>query len=208
MGFSADQSMTLISKAQMDSLEGRRADINLEKMALMREQESLALEYNDAMSNTCFVSKNEDTGEYEAIAPQVTSSGKINGFANSNGALDGYTAKTSLDSQSVKDLAKNKGTLKFAQAVKNGQIDLYNPKGKQVDIAGVAGVSETYYTADDAAAQAEYDAAMAKIRTKETKLDMDLEQVETQYQAIKTQYESARQLVNQRAQSDFKFFQG
>ena len=73
---------------------------------------------------------------------------------------------------------------------------------------GVAGISESYYTADDAAAQSKYDAAMAKIRTKETKLDMDLEQVETQYQAIKTQYESARQLVNQRAQSDFKFFQG
>lgn len=209
MGFSADQSMTLISKAQMDSLEGRRADINLEKMALMREQETLALSYNDAMSNTCYVSKNEDTGEYEMIEPTITSSGsKITGVEGSNGALDGYTFKDSLSNESVKNLAKNNGGLKFAQAIKNGQIDLYDPNGKQVDIAGVAGVSETYYTADDAAAKAEYDAAMAKIRTKETKLDMDLEQVETQYQAIKTQYESARQLVNQRAQSDFKFFQG
>lgn len=208
MGFSADQSMVLISKAMMDSLEGRRADINNEKMALMREQETLALSYNDAMSNTCFVSKNPETGEYEAVTADKISVGHIGGFEGDNGALDSFTAETDLDAEGTNNLARKDGAKYLAQAVQNGQVKLLDPSGKETSFAEVAGVSESYYTEDDAAAKAEYDAAMAKIRTKETKLDMDLEQVETQYQAMKTQYESARQLVNQRAQGDFKFFQG
>ncbi len=205
MGFSADQSMVLISKAMMDALEGRRADINNEKLALMREQETLALEYNDAMSNTCFVTKNPETGEYEAMAPEVSGNSMT---------FDGLRVDTDALSSEEKRALKNGDRadreLLFNQYYNAGKIDLEDPNNnyKQTSLDGRSGVSESYYTADDAAAKAEYDSAMAQIRTKETKLDMDLEQVETQYQAIKTQYESARQLVNQRAQSDFKFFQG
>ena len=207
MGFSADQSMTLISKAMMDALEGRRADINLEKMALMREQETLALEYNDAMSNTCFVEKDEN-GNYQPVGLKVDSSGK---GTSTSGTLNAYDIQvdgaTSAQMNNLNGKNKEASALEFNRMYNNGQIEFSNADG-QKGIEGVAGISESYYTGDDAAAQAKYDAAMAKIRTKETKLDMDLEQVETQYQAIKTQYESARQLVNQRAQSDFKFFQG
>ena len=211
MGFSADQSMVLISKAQMDALEGRRADINLEKMALMREQETLALAYNDAMSNTCFVAKNPD-GEYEAIGPEI-SGGVANGSlwspdGQANGISIDFSGMTSKEkAEAKKRYAEQDGELRFAQDLKNGVIGL-KKNGSSTTLQETNGITESYYTEDDDAAKADYDAAMAKIRTKETKLDMDLEQVETQYQAIKTQYESARQLVNQRAQGDFKFFQG
>lgn len=216
MGFSADQSMVLISKAMMDSLEGRRADINLEKMALMREQETLALSYNDAMSNTCFVAKNQD-GDYEAVGPALNNNGDVttsisspNGTSYSNGLRIDYNGMSQAErNQRYQGVD---GTKNFNEDLKNGVIGIEKKDSagnwQTADMGGVAGISESYYTADDAGAKADYDAAMAKIRTKETKLDMDLEQVETQYQAIKTQYESARQLVNQRAQGDFKFFQG
>ena len=208
MGFSADQSMVLLSKANMDSLEGRRADINNEKMALMREQETLALSYNEAMSNTCFVSKNQQTGEYEAVEFTVNNAGEITKIDGDQGYLGDVTIKHRLTAEQAKAMNNNNGAQVAATYIKNGCMDIYNSKGEQISMAEMEGISESYYTADDAAAKSEYDAAMAKIRSKETKLDMDLEQVETQYQAMKTQYESARQLVNQRAQSDFKFFQG
>ncbi|MBQ3102352.1 hypothetical protein IJC60_05035 [bacterium] len=208
MGFSADQSMVLLSKANMDSLEGRRADINNEKMALMREQETLALSYNEAMSNTCFVSKNQQTGEYEAVEFTVNNAGEITKIDGDQGYLGDVTIKHRLTAEQAKAMNNNNGAQVAATYIKNGCMDIYNSKGEQISMAEMEGISESYYTADDAAAKSEYDAAMAKIRSKETKLDMDLEQVETQYQAMKTQYESARQLVNQRAQGDFKFFQG
>ena len=208
MGFSADQSMVLLSKANMDSLEGRRADINNEKMALMREQETLALSYNEAMSNTCFVSKNQQTGEYEAVEFTVNNAGEITKIDGDQGYLGDVTIKHRLTAEQAKAMNNNNGAQVAATYIKNGCMDIYNSKGEQISMTEMEGISESYYTADDAAAKSEYDAAMAKIRSKETKLDMDLEQVETQYQAMKTQYESARQLVNQRAQGDFKFFQG
>ncbi|MBR1977558.1 hypothetical protein IKA15_04695 [bacterium] len=216
MGFSADQTMVLISKSTMNGLESRRADINNEKLAVMRELETASMKYSEATTNTCFMSKNEQTGEYEDIKPVVNSSyTKIADVTGDQNYLQGYTFNTkdkngnsTLTQDQIKSLAKNNGAASFTNYYKNGQIEVKDKNGKQVSLEQIPGIVEGYYTADDAAAEAEYNALKSKLEAKETKLDMSLEQVETQYQAVKTQYESARQLVNQRAQGDFKFFQG
>ena len=206
MGLSANHSLTLLSKAGMDALEGRRADLNNEKLALMREQQTAALEYNEAMSNTCFAQKNPETGEYEAMTWDEN-----NGtYTESTGALNGKNVQWSLtqEEQAKMDNNNPQSAEIFKRAYDQGRVLVTDADGNQVDLNTLPGLVETYYTADDAEAEAKYQAIKTKIEGKETKLDMDLEQIETEYNAMKTQYESARQLTSQRAQGDFRFFQG
>lgn len=69
-----------------------------------------------------------------------------------------------------------------------------------------ASFAEVYYTADDAAAEAEYNSITKKLETMEKKLDMQMEQIETERTAIKTEKESVEKVVKENVESTFKTF--
>ena len=67
-------------------------------------------------------------------------------------------------------------------------------------------VTTRYYTEDDAAAQAAYDTAMAKVNALDTRLENKLNQVETQKKAIETEMESVDQIIQTNIERTFQYF--
>ena len=71
---------------------------------------------------------------------------------------------------------------------------------------GSSAISEVYYTADDAAAEAEYEAAMKEIQKRDQLLELRLEQVETQEQSVETEIESVKTIIDKNIEDSFKTF--
>lgn len=77
---------------------------------------------------------------------------------------------------------------------------------KFTTIQATGSFTETYYTADDAAAEAKYKSVTQKLETLEKKLDMQMEQIETERSAVKTEKESVEKVVDENVESTFKTF--
>ena len=67
-------------------------------------------------------------------------------------------------------------------------------------------VHSEYYTEDDAAAQAEYQAAMSRVNTLDKKLENKLNQVETQKKAVESEMDSVNQIIKSNIERTFKYF--
>lgn len=67
-------------------------------------------------------------------------------------------------------------------------------------------ISEVYYTADDAAAEAEYESAMTKIQKQDKLLELRLEQVQTQQSSVEKEMESVKQIIDKNIEDSFKTF--
>lgn len=77
---------------------------------------------------------------------------------------------------------------------------------KYTTLQATGSFTEVYYTADDAEAEAEYNAITKKLETLEKKLDMQMEQIETERNAVKTEKESVEQVVKDNVEKTFKTF--
>jgi hypothetical protein len=68
----------------------------------------------------------------------------------------------------------------------------------------------TLRTVDDesgiAKAQAEYDVALAKIKSKDSKFDLELKQIDTEHTAIQTEIDSVKKVINKNIERSFKVF--
>ncbi len=67
-------------------------------------------------------------------------------------------------------------------------------------------VTSRYYTEDDAAAQAAYDTAMAKVNALDTRLENKLNQVETQKKAVEQEMESVDSIIQSNIERTFQYF--
>ncbi len=67
-------------------------------------------------------------------------------------------------------------------------------------------VTSRYYTEDDAAAQAEYNTAMAKVNTLDTRLENKLNQIETQKKAVEQEMESVDSIIQSNIERTFQYF--
>lgn len=57
-----------------------------------------------------------------------------------------------------------------------------------------------------ARAEAEYDSAMARLKSKETKLDLQLKQIDTEHTAIQTEIDSVKKVIDKNIERTFKIF--
>ncbi len=71
---------------------------------------------------------------------------------------------------------------------------------------GSTSISEIYDTSDDAAAEAEYEAALADIQKKDKLLELRLEQVQTQQSSVETEIESIKEVISKNIENSFKTF--
>lgn len=67
-------------------------------------------------------------------------------------------------------------------------------------------VSSRYYTEDDAAAEAKYNTAMAKVNTLDTRLENKLNQIETQKKAVEQEMESVDSIIQSNIERTFQYF--
>ena len=67
-------------------------------------------------------------------------------------------------------------------------------------------ISEEYDRSDDAAAEAEYESAMVELQKKDKLLELRLEQVQTQQQAVEKEMESVKDVIGKNIENGFKTF--
>ena len=91
------------------------------------------------------------------------------------------------------------------QGILSGYLTLMKD-GQQVSLAGSKEISTVYDKSDDAQAEAEYNAAMAKINRKEKALDSEMKRLDTEHSALQTELESIKSIISDHAGKDFNLF--
>jgi len=96
--------------------------------------------------------------------------------------------------------------LQLLEALNNGTLVIYGGDGKPLSLSGTTAFTESYYTDDDAVAEAEYKRVTASIQIKEKKLQNDLHQVETQQKACEAEIDSVKKVAEKNIEKTFKVF--
>ncbi len=86
------------------------------------------------------------------------------------------------------------------------KIQQAQPDGSFEDLVwqGSTMISEVFDTSDDAAAEAEYEAAMIDFQKQDKILELRLEQVETQQKAVSTEIDSVKSVIKANVEDSFK----
>ena len=96
--------------------------------------------------------------------------------------------------------------LTLLEGLNNGTYRIVDAKGDPVSLSGNNKFTESYYTDDDAAAEAEYKRETASIQVKEKRLQMELNQVEAQQKACDTEIDSVKKVMDKNIERTFKVF--
>lgn len=67
-------------------------------------------------------------------------------------------------------------------------------------------ISDSYYTEDDDTAKAKYDRLQSQIQSQDKKLELELDNIESQRSAVKTESESVEKVINDNIDKSFKTF--
>lgn len=92
------------------------------------------------------------------------------------------------------------------EGINSGMLKIFNPDGTEISLSGNTGFTESYYTDDDAEAEAEYKRETAAIQVKEKRLQNDLQQVESQQKACETEIDSVKKVIEKNIEKTFKVF--
>ena len=68
---------------------------------------------------------------------------------------------------------------------------------------GGGAISEILDTSDDAAAQAEYEAVQDEVQTMDKKLEMRINELETEREAIQTEMDSVKKIIEDNIEGSF-----
>lgn len=79
-------------------------------------------------------------------------------------------------------------------------------KWRSVSWDATANISDYYYDEDDDAAKAKYDRMQAQIQNQDKKLEIELNNIETERSAVTTEIESVQKVIDDNVQDSFKVF--
>ncbi len=227
MGLAASQGRLLLLTARKSDLELQAQTISQDRLLLSIQQEHIATEYSDAVNNQIYQIRLDDNQDWQAL-----SIGALNAFYGNGETDDSGTNYRIWDTRKGKavDLKKIReadgdsdtpdSTLQrmltsgmwLIQTVNRDSDNniITDDKGKStftsISTAGQSSFRQQYYTEDDAAAKAQYDAAMARVQRLDKQLEIKLNQVETQHKAVETEVESVDKIISNNIESSFKYF--
>ncbi|MBR6297903.1 MAG: hypothetical protein IKR34_01520 [Candidatus Gastranaerophilales bacterium] len=77
---------------------------------------------------------------------------------------------------------------------------------KEISWDSASNVADQYYDADDAGAKAKYDRLSKQVEAQDKKLQLDLDNIETQRDAVKTEIDSVEKVINENIEKTFNAF--
>ena len=92
------------------------------------------------------------------------------------------------------------------EAIESGEFMLVDASGKEVSVSSNTQLAIQTDSTNLAKAEAEYNAATAKINKKEKLLDNDLKALDTEHQALKTEQDSIKSLIKDNIDKSFQLF--
>lgn len=97
--------------------------------------------------------------------------------------------------------------------IMNGLLFVYNTNDEDatsaLSLSLLEAETEIEYvldTSDDAQAQSKYDYETARISRQDNSLDMDMQQLETQHEAVSKEYDSVKEVIQSNVERTFKLF--
>ena len=131
----------------------------------------------------------------------------LNGAGNGAGYADAAWRNSGYCSSEVISYGNSFNELGLLEALNNGTLRIVSEAtGEVISLSANNGFTEAYYTDDDADAEAEYKRATAAIQVKEKRLQMELQQVESQQKACETEMESVKKVIEKNIEKTFKVF--
>lgn len=97
----------------------------------------------------------------------------------------------------------------FQNSVRNGTLYIcqnHNNSYEPISWDSLAVINDVLDTSDDAMAQAEYEAQSLILKNQDTMLDLELKQIDTQHNAVQTEMDSVKKVIEENIKATFKIF--
>ena len=134
----------------------------------------------------------------------------------------GYTFERFLQEKCNSGFAEHKGnsildnSAFFQDALRNGALfiqqavtengDGAQTKYKNIAYSSISVIYDNLDTSDDAEAQAEYEAKSIILSNQDKRLDLELQQIQTQHKAIEVEFDGVRKVIDKNVDKTFKIF--
>ncbi len=122
-----------------------------------------------------------------------------------------YVVDAALKSGSSDVNGSTDGPNYLQDALRNGKylLEKYltkDEKWSSISWDAASNIYDSYYTEDDDKAKAKYDRLQTQIQSQDKKLELELDNIETQRKAITTEEESVQKVIDENIEGTFKTF--
>jgi len=194
MGLAASQARMLLLVARKSDLEYRGQMINQRRLKLASDTEQVAKEYTDAISNRVLKYVNTDGKEISVSTANLESNGLA--VVTSNGTK----IDTSTTNASQIEAGLRSGQY-YLKSYANGKTS-----GSLISWSSNENFNDKLNTADDAKAEATYAYKSAKLQAQDKRLELELKNVDTQHNAVQTEMDAVKKVIEKNIESSFKTF--
>jgi len=225
MGLAASQARFLQMTARKSDNEYEAQQINQQRLEIAQKLQDISTKYNDAMNNRklLFISKNAQ-GESEQLRLNyslITSAAPLGlGYrlVTKDGVevcpeskKDEMTSDVSfhyddrcLDSKFIEEQLRNGNWMLQKPSEKT---DIFgNREWEDIHYSNVAAIQDVLDTTDDAGASAEYEQQLSYFQQKDKQLELKIQQLQTSHNAIQTEIESVKKVIEKNTEKTFKTF--
>lgn len=147
-----------------------------------------------------------DLSSYESQVIQDDDGNSVEYYVQRQFSEKDFLIADDLDDVENFQSAIQNGTYYFAAFKENSETGERELRTLGWDTLGGGAISEDYDKSDDAQAEAEYKAIQDKVQTADKKLEMRLDQLETDREAIQTEMDSVKKVMEDNIESTFKIF--
>ena len=158
-----------------------------------------------------------NAADAQVVFSRLQSTNQLEGYTNDNeGFLKFLSEKCSSNYFSSNGTSLLDNSLYFQDALRNGALFLQqattvngdNNQRVYTDIsyASTTTIYDNLDTSDDDEAQAEYEAKSIILSNQDKRLDLELQQIQTQHKAIETEYDSVKKVIEKNIDVTFKIF--
>ena len=149
----------------------------------------------------------DENGETPEIVVREDEQGNsIQNLVHREFSADDFMIVDNLDDVDNFQSAIENGIYFFAKRELNTETNMYEFRTESWDSIGGGAIGEVYDTTDDAQAEAEFKATSDKIQNIDKKLELQLNQLETERSAIQTEIDSISKVIDNNVESSFKTF--
>lgn len=219
MGLSASQARFLMLTGRQNDLEFLAQQISFQRTQIADLTADASKRYTDAINNTALFFRGADSKQYSLTYSTLTApiSGDPPGlgmFLTNNLGQKVVADESEIpEGDDPKKYIVNKELLNydfFEKSLKEGIYFIsYNDDEEKIvqkSISEISTVSESYDFSDDARAEAQYDLETSELQQKDKALELELDRLNSEHEAIKTEMESVQKVIDDNIEKTFNIF--
>ena len=191
MGMSASQARLLAITARINDVEYKSQQISNTKLRLADEAEQVSTAYTNALNTQKYTYTDYSSGTPTKFDLEYGSMGDFKLISASNG----------------EEVTTSFTAAQLYEMIESGQFYLQKD-GVEVSVSSEPTLAIEYERDNGflAKAEADYNAATAKINRKEKLLDNDLKALDTEHSALTTEFDSVKSLIGDNVEKSFNLF--